>query len=69
MTRILLDNSLVKNDMTTNDLVTGKQYRFPYSQIVWTYIGGTQFYSPEWDTYKEVTLTHFQCVSASNLVT
>lgn len=51
-----MDNT---HTMTTQDLTPGKRYRFPYSQIEWQYIGGNMFYSPEWDTYKELTTTHF----------
>ena len=60
MKTTLMSSILVKNLMKSQDLQLGKFYKFPYSQIRWQYIGGSQFYSPEWDLYKEQTLTHFQ---------
>lgn len=40
--------------MKIQDLVPGMKYKFPYSQIIWVYIGDKTFYSPEYDTYKTV---------------
>jgi hypothetical protein len=50
------------NIMTTKDLVLGMRYTFPYSRIQWTYIGDSNFYSPEYDIYKVVTNTFFHAV-------
>lgn len=47
------------NIMTIKDLVLGKRYRFPYSRIQWQYIGDGNFYSPEYDMYKVISMTHF----------
>jgi hypothetical protein len=50
----LLNSILVSNTMNTADLILGERYKFPYSQIAWTYIGNRTFYSSEFDTYKSV---------------
>lgn len=49
-----LNSTLGELLMKIQDLVPGMKYKFPYSQIVWTYTGGNTFYSPEYDTYKTI---------------
>ena len=60
MTTVTLGNLTMK----TQDLCLGMKYKFPYSQIVWTYIGDKTFYSPEFDTYKTV---HQSCLAATEI--